>query len=552
MKRKMRLSFIFLAVFGILFSSCSWFNSGHDDDDDIVVPQDDPNEDVDTTDMGAVYKVSEAEYFKNGRKTSDWLIVDYCAADNSLDYAVNGYNCFTDLNEMEYGLFYIRNADASPRDGYSSVRTVVLWDGVKVSSDYTGNKDHGRSRILELGADTDTSALGKDTAEITGVGFIDSAGGEVDMTDYKTLKNFISWVNEHYSAEKVLLVVEGHGAGAGGVSSYLKKDGRSMLPDETSAVKSGVMSSREFATALSDCGYGSGKKFEMIFFDLCLGSCFEDAYEFRNFANYMVASPNSTPGAGMPYHLIIPAFTKNVSTVDLGKSFVSNFAKYYRGYEWSRVAIPMARYVVQFTPTEQAEYYNWYTGEVIPTLTFIDLSKVSACADAIDSLGNSLKDSKDDFMLSYLYAELASGKELDYYCPKNSRIFYYGTFGYLFDIGYFANRISQSPKATGEQKAKADAVMSSLSSMIVASWRDSLYYNGTVQPVSNVFDGTKVLIECQNFYDAIGLNYLGMTIYGGYKSRYMICAPGSDYYTELEFGKRPDGWAQMLKKWYGN
>lgn len=553
-------AFLFCFLLIAFFSSCSWFSS--DGDDDVTVPQEE-QKDENTSDMGAVHKVSESVYFKDGKKNSDWLIVSYCDADNSLDYPVQGYPCFEDLNEAEYGLSGIRNSDGTTRDGFDSVRFVVLWDGVALSSLAGGSTDHSRSRVFELGQDAvSLTSLGQNTVEITGIDFIDACNGELDMSDYKTLSKFLVWAERHYSATKIILQVANHGGGPGGDSLYLAKDSRgnvtaSICNDETSAIKNATMSSREFATALKDAGYGNGKKLEMLIFDLCLGAGFEDAYEFRNLARYMVASPNSTPAKGMPYHLLLPLFSKNISTVSLGKGIVNKYRDFYAGAIWPSIASSLSYFTSGLSERDRAEYYSWFGfSPAIPTLTFMDLSKASDCADKIDALALQIKN-KANLYRPYLFRESTPG--INFYCPIDRMLFYDGNMSWLFDIGYFAYVVSQRDQNATQDVYAAREVMTALSGMIIHSYRDSLFCGGIPQPASSVFtsdSGRKVL--CDSLYSYLGLDCLGISICGGSKVRFGISGYTSGgipshYLTQLEFGKRSNGWADMLKdsSWFG-
>lgn len=51
---------------------------------------------------------------------------------------------------------------------------------------------------------------------------------------------------------------------------------------------------------------GSNRSIDYLFFDCCYMGCAEVAYELRNCADYLVASPCEVPLGGMPYDLTIP------------------------------------------------------------------------------------------------------------------------------------------------------------------------------------------------------------------------------------------------------
>ena len=67
------------------------------------------------------------------------------------------------------------------------------------------------------------------------------------------------------------------------------------------------MSSEEFAHAFKDAGYGLSNKLDLMVLDICLGASFEDAFELKDISNYSIVSPNSTPGTGHNYSLLLVA-----------------------------------------------------------------------------------------------------------------------------------------------------------------------------------------------------------------------------------------------------
>lgn len=66
--------------------------------------------------------------------------------------------------------------------------------------------------------------------------------------------------------------------------------------------------------------------FSFIYFDACYMSCIEVAYQLRNKADYLIASPTLLPADGMPYHKNIPEFTK--ATINFA-SVCRNTYEYY-------------------------------------------------------------------------------------------------------------------------------------------------------------------------------------------------------------------------------
>ena len=439
-------------------------------------------------------KVTESKYFKDGKKTSDWLFIHYMAADNSLDYALYGFPLFTDLNEIESGMFTIRNDDGSSKTNCASVNYVVLFDGAM------GINNHSATHIYDIGPDNDSTVLGKNTIDITDVSFLEKSGYEANMTDCRTLTNFLNWVNNHYEADCVVFVLGSHGGGPGGASTYLNasRSTRIICPDDTNA-NGKFMSSEEFAHAFKDAGYGLSNKLDLMVLDICLGASFEDAFELKDISNYSIVSPNSTPGTGHNYSLLLELLNNkknNITTAkDLGIGICNNFFNSYHKLS-SMNGIP---------------FY--------PTITMLDLSKVDSCGNHINGLAGMIKDNANSYA-AYLRPSTEAG------------CYYVGSYNYLFDAGDFAIKICDK---TSEQHIKSKInvdLLPALNEMIVFSWRRL---------------NDKVDINQNNAYGNTDSSH-GLTLCGAGVNGSKI---KSWYKSDLAFGKQSDGWADMIMNWFG-
>lgn len=482
--------------------------------------------------------VSESEFFKDGKRNSDWLFVFYLDGDNSLDG-----NIWNDLNEMEYGLSFFREGDGSAKSGYESARCVVLWDGIKSGS-------HSDSHIYELGADSDLDLdLTPLTMDISGVEFLKEK--EVDMSDYSTLEKFLVWVDGHYSAKKNVLQIADHGCGAGGISKHLMT--RTMLEDTTSGVYS-VMSTKEFATGLKNAGYGKSKKFDIMLFDICFGSSIEDLYEFRDFARYYIGSPNATPASGFSYYNFFNKLKKGVDAESFGRRLCEVFENDYKKYSafWNSLAYKC--YGTYSPEKDQLAEMNWGSclSSTISTITMVDLSKIELAADKIDALAGAIKDKKD--FRKYLYVDTSR-----YPIVASSDYLYYPTLDshidspWTFDLGYFATKIYKDENAGEEVKAAAKELIDVLEGTICTSWRASLYTrNGELCLPSNLSSTDTI-----SFYEFLSLKCCGISVSGGsrvnsglnrnYLKTGSVC---SWYESELSFGARSGGWTDLLKSWF--
>lgn len=508
------------------------------------------------------------------KKSSDYLMIMYMDGDNNLNDPI-----FLDMNEVEYGLYQIRNSDNSAKNGYASVNVVALWDGW--AGDSTGTPQIGKKEtyIYEIGTD---SGIG--TTYVDSLGCVLSSNtkdltkkaswitdGEVNMGDKQTLVNFLNWVNERYEAENVILQFSNHGGGPRSAPIYAKtEDGltvkldnygrRAMCWDDNSfSPISGeaFLKTKDVSDALAEVGYGTSNQLDMILMDVCLGASIEDAYQFKDFAKYMVASPNTVGGMGMDYVAMMESFTSDSTIESIGKQLIDDFKYYYRlsSTEWSSLADP---YEVDVTQV----MLNSMVG--IATLSMIDLSQIDAVEDSISALAQLLVNNKDKVVEGKYYDEKGNivNEESVTTTPvpyldllkdyirmsgmTGNSLYYAGTYSWLFDIGYIidnfalvsgaTNNGSANPFAWSELATACENVKTSLESAMVKAWRDApswknLYedYLGGGTHYGLTISGETIAIEGESLTDGTCPDF---------------------YKTDLAFGA-DSAWADLLVEWFG-
>lgn len=550
------------------------------------------------------------------QKESDWLVVMYMDGDNNLNDPI-----FLDMNEVEYGLWYIRNTDDSPDSSHDSVNAVALWDGV-VS--YTGLNDAGEevtktpqigksgTYIYELGRDsgnviTYTSSSGcvlssntknlSHTASWLREGIsTDSSGdihGELNMGDKQTLINFLNWVNAHYTANKgVILQFSNHGAGPRSVRFVQTPDGRTLkiggedgrralCQDLTSS--NALLKTKDVSDALSAAGYGPSNKAAMILMDVCLGSSLEDAYQFKNYANYLAASPNNIPGMGLDYNKLMRAFSKNTTIEEVGKKIVSDYKTQYGNdtTTWNKYANDFGYTSYSSMPSTLKENMEWFGDEGFTTFTITDLSKVADVKSAVDALCDVLLSNegkaKDIYVNANGYASTTTTTTTEKYVtylgkhhanivpfilslsPASSPfngiddyLYYQGTYTWLYDIGYIAKKMkdisagdgSSNANAWPELNSAATNVINKLDAAIKYSWRDS-----KVALNSDFYTRIDSRPTLPEFDHYLGLSICGANIATNGTSLTQGSAPGF-YKTDLAFGT-DSKWGDLLIYWFG-
>lgn len=550
------------------------------------------------------------------QKTSDWLVVMYMDGDNNLNDPI-----FMDMNEVEHGLWYIRRSNDQPESFYDSVNAVALWDGAvswtetnEAGEEVTKTPQIGKSGtyIYELGRDT-----GNSTASTTSSGCVLSnntknlsytapwlvgtnqtistslptdAHGELNMGDKQTLINFLNWVNAHYTATKgVILQFSDHGGGPRSVRYVQTADGRTIKVGDTSGRRalcwdesssSNYLKTKDVSDALQAAGYGPSNKAAMILMDVCLGSSLEDAYQFKNYANYLAASPNNIPGLGLDYYNFIRSFSKNTTIDDVAKQIVADYKTQYGNNTtlWNNYAQALGVNYNSLNSSAQA-YIEWFGHVGFTTFTITDLTKIAYVKTAIDSLCDVLlsnegkaKTIQVDSSSEY-YSPTETGTTLNYvtYLGQhhanivnaltntatsysiNESLYYQGSYTWLYDIGYMAKRMQFISASTINGSANvnewtqlntaATNLIEKLDDAIKYSWRDS-------KVVSNGGDFYyQIDGSTTQFSHYLGLTICGANIATNGENLAQGTAP-SFYKTDLAFGV-DSRWGELLEYWFG-
>ena len=108
--------------------------------------------------------------------------------------------------------------------------------------------------------------------------------GETDSGDPATLFNFISWTQEHYRAERYMVVLAGHGAGT--EADFLLKD---QNPGSSLSIPALRKVFEEVKKSL-------GIKVDILGMDVCLMSMVEVCYELEGLVEYLGQLGELQPG----------------------------------------------------------------------------------------------------------------------------------------------------------------------------------------------------------------------------------------------------------------
>ena len=460
-----------------------------------------------------------SETLQQTKVQSDLLIMMYLDGDNNLnDYA------WENLINVQKGLKNISQD--------TKVTVLALIDG---NADYAQKyQTDGKTYLYKVGALTSEEAedsniiVGKSTLNYSkSTSWVYNGSGtatqEVDMSNAKTLYNFLNWANTNFTADKKILIFHNHGGGPyNELTSCLEIQdaARSICYDDTNRKGSNFyLSTKDISLAIQKT-FG---KVDLIVEDVCLECSIEEVYGLQDATNYLIASPNSTITNSYNYDLIIPYISTGASIVDIGKRFVD--------YNMEKC---------RYTTTRGADTKSNDPTCMELSLTLVDCSKKTELAEIKNLTSNLaeqlLADSTNkDFYTNYRIGKLYYKK--NYFCGFS----FDTTYLYTQDLGVMAYLLAY--KSTGiadKVKTAAASLYNKLhdSGLIVYGWsggkEHDWYYSG------NSSYGNLDFLKITD-----GKCAWGISITSGRRFPKISLA---DYSSWSEFGK-DNKWADLLVEW---
>lgn len=453
------------------------------------------------------------------KTNSDVLIMMYLDGDNNLNDT-----SWKNLYDTQVGLMNLR--------GETTINVLALIDGMS-KYERLYNKG-GKTYLYKVGALTSEEAedsniiVGKSTLNYSkSTSWVYNGSGtatqEVDMSNAKTLYNFLNWANTNFTADKKILIFHNHGGGPYNEltsSLEIQDAARSICYDDTNRKGSNFyLSTKDISLAIQKT-FG---KVDLIVEDVCLECSIEEVYGLQDATNYLIASPNTTITNSYNYDLIIPYISTGASIVDIGKRFVD--------YNMEKC---------RYTTTRGADTKSNDPTCMELSLTLVDCSKKTELAEIKNLTSNLaeqlLADSTNkDFYTNYLIGKL-------YY--KENYFFGFSfdtTYLYTQDLGVMAYLLAY--KSTGiadNVKTAAASLYNKLhdSGLIVYGWsggkEHDWYYSG------NSSYGNRDFLKITD-----GKCAWGISITSG---RHFPKISLADYSSWSEFGK-DNKWADLLVEW---
>jgi probable HAF family extracellular repeat protein len=210
-----------------------------------------------------------------------WTILHYIAGDNNL-----GYTYSPIFNHLE------TLADTP------GVNILVLWD----------NQANGDSAYYEVQYDTDPNSLANYTE-----GTNTWAKGELDTGFTTALSDFVSWGIENYPAQQHALILDDHGSGLGG----------GLCDGNGGPSCASKMNLAEMQLALATAYSATGEKLDVLYMAMCLMGMIEDAYQFRDYTDFYVASQHIQTA----YSNYLTGLDAELTPAEVATLFASNYAE---------------------------------------------------------------------------------------------------------------------------------------------------------------------------------------------------------------------------------
>ena len=223
------------------------------------------------------------------------LVFVYMIADNDLDYFA-----LKDLNEMEAG--FPKNTN----------------DKLVVYVDMSKNSHPSYPCLLEITHDTSNKIVSPVFFK-----FPEQNSADTKVFQKALKKVFDYYKNENFTSKGVVFWSHGDGWLPQGTYIPKNKDDSSGVVTKSFGIdfvpKASSIDIKELAKALEN------NYFDFLLFDACLMSSIEVLYQFRNTADYIIASPTDISSFGFPYQYVVPLFFEE-------KLNVGKIAKTYFDY----------------------------------------------------------------------------------------------------------------------------------------------------------------------------------------------------------------------------
>lgn len=285
-----------------------------------------------------------------------WTFMLYFAGDNNLHSHLEDA-----IDELER----VANKD--------NVDILVLWDGAQ----------NGDTRLYHVLYDTRSGI----TSPIIPVGW---NPGELNTGRSQALIDFVSWARNNYPADHYFLSIANHGRGTTGIGW-----------DDTSGGDN-LSAYVELETALNSVTSGGSNKIDVLYLDACLMGLVEDAYEVKDYVDYIVASEN-LGWSVFAYDAYVANTTDDTTPEELATGIADDYFSALHGYPGTVSALDMSVVGDVGSATDTlAQALDTY----LNITNVSEMITVRNSVQTFDSRNYLVLDSNDEYVDLYHFAEL--------------------------------------------------------------------------------------------------------------------------------------------------
>lgn len=183
---------------------------------------------------------------------------------------------------------------------------------------------------------------------------------EINMGDPKTFVDFVNWAMANYPADHYYISVDDHGGGADGTSWDHHDVGGKAINDQITPA--------EMRSAMKQISRDGARKIDIFAFESCLMGLFENAYDLKNYANY-IAMFQTISWTALQY----PEYFKDLTATDtveqVGKRIIQTYPIASTGTPYTFGLIQTDR--LDAVKTRLDAFATALTGADLATLTTI-------------------------------------------------------------------------------------------------------------------------------------------------------------------------------------
>lgn len=244
------------------------------------------------------------------------LVLVYAVLDNNLGRDDGGGNWNRLVNNLETGV-------------HDGVKVRLLIDGYGADNSYVYDLIHDENPFCP--STTDMSCDGR---------YVDGGrrtAWSEDTAQPQRLYEFVKQGFRDYPADKTILVLIGHGSGwsANGLpgqptgwGEQTEQVGGMLWDDTPGGLSDGArsLSTKALGAALTWATAATAQKLDLLYLDACSMGMAEVAYELRDSADYLLASPN-TKWAAFAYNDLLPLVNADQDGRSLGQAWLDSEAR---------------------------------------------------------------------------------------------------------------------------------------------------------------------------------------------------------------------------------